>query len=200
MHLAVVSGSMRAAVIVVAIVVVANPSHASKSCMTQAEARAQFATSHLYWHGSGHCWDATPPRHDLVRRVRPKEHREAQRDTEEAKPPAPRWREAMSEMLPAEAVFGPPVLPASPVPPVVDADDPPLSRANWLDRWVDIAQTVPLALLARGPEPADPAPAVAPKAEPLVTTTRVMLTFLSLVLALAIVELLFRATIREGRR
>jgi len=61
---------MRVAVIVVGLVVVTTPSQASRSCMTQAEARQQFATSHLYGHG-GHCWDAMTP--SLVQR-------EAQRD------------------------------------------------------------------------------------------------------------------------
>ena len=61
---------MRGAVIVVGLVVVSTPSQASRSCMTQAEARQQFATSHLYGHG-GHCWDAMTP--SLVQR-------EAQRD------------------------------------------------------------------------------------------------------------------------
>ena len=61
---------MRVAVIVVGLVVVTTPSQASRSCMTQAEARQQFATSHLYGHG-GHCWDAMTP--GLVQR-------EAQRD------------------------------------------------------------------------------------------------------------------------
>jgi hypothetical protein len=33
---------------------------ASKSCMTKMEARKVYRTSHLYWHGKGHCWDASP--------------------------------------------------------------------------------------------------------------------------------------------
>ena len=42
---------MRVAVIVVAVLVVTTPSEASKSCMTKAEARQQFGSVHLYWHG-----------------------------------------------------------------------------------------------------------------------------------------------------
>jgi hypothetical protein len=30
-------------------------------CMTLAAARSIHPRSHLYWHGSHHCWDATPP-------------------------------------------------------------------------------------------------------------------------------------------
>src|SRR6516165_4390085 len=92
---------MRVAVIVVGLVVVSTPSQASRSCMTQAEARQQFATSHLYWHGS-HCWDAmTPSRRGVVPRVRENVQREAQRDAPEPNNPEPKWREAMSEMLTA---------------------------------------------------------------------------------------------------
>jgi hypothetical protein len=30
-------------------------------CMTLAAARSVHPRSHLYWHGTHHCWDATPP-------------------------------------------------------------------------------------------------------------------------------------------
>jgi hypothetical protein len=33
--------------------------HASKDCMTKAEARKVYRTSYLYWHGKGRCWDAS---------------------------------------------------------------------------------------------------------------------------------------------
>ncbi len=44
------------------VVVVIAPMHAAAagSCMTESEARHAFPTSHLYWHGADHCWDATP--------------------------------------------------------------------------------------------------------------------------------------------
>jgi hypothetical protein len=29
------------------------------ACMTYAEARQMFRTSHLYWHGKDHCWDSS---------------------------------------------------------------------------------------------------------------------------------------------
>src|SRR5437660_173653 len=106
---------MRTAVIFLFALVAATPSHASKSCMTMAEARAQFATSHLFWHGSGHCWDATSPQHRIVRHVR-KDRQQARSDSaaqdaeaqdnardDDALPATrePKWRNAMSEMLPA---------------------------------------------------------------------------------------------------
>ena len=60
------------------VVIVVAPMQAAFSapCMTVSEARRVYSTSHLYWHGADHCWDATPnrvrnserPRHHFVRR------------------------------------------------------------------------------------------------------------------------------------
>ena len=49
-------------IIAIAVVVLLWPAvaHASKDCMTKAEARKIYRTSHLYWHGKDRCWDASP--------------------------------------------------------------------------------------------------------------------------------------------
>ena len=49
-------------IIAIAVVVLLWPAvaHASKDCMTRAEAREAYRTSYLYWHGKGRCWDASP--------------------------------------------------------------------------------------------------------------------------------------------
>jgi len=162
---------MRVAVIVVGLVVVSTPSQASKSCMTQAEARQQFATSHLYWHGSGHCWDAMTPSRRVVHRVRENVQREAQRDPAEPSNPEPKWREAMSEMLPA--------------------NETPSPGVNWENRWVEIAQ-VPMG---GDKVPQEEASAnAAHRIELMFTPMSGLLAFLaSLGLALALIEtLLFR--------
>ena len=39
---------------------VSTSAHASRDCMTQAEARKVYPTSHLYWYGNGRCWDTSP--------------------------------------------------------------------------------------------------------------------------------------------
>lgn len=186
---------MRTAFIVLVVLMAASPSHASKSCMTMAEARAQFATSHLYWHGTNHCWDATPPRHRVVRRVKPKEEEQQQQAQEEQPaPPAarePKWRNAMSEMLPVDT-------------PIVASSAPQLGALmapglNWLERWVDVAQVAPPSLLRRGAQAAtaDVSPSVVQKADPTVTPVRLILVFLSIVVILAVIELLFRNTIHD---
>ena len=151
---------MRVAVIVVGLVVVSTPSQASRSCMTQAEARQQFATSHLYWHGS-HCWDAmTPSRRGVVPRVRENVQREAQRDAPEPNNPEPKRREAMSEMLTAK--------------------EAPSSSVNWENRWVEIAQAPP-TLAGDKAAQEDASANATHRIEPMFT---VLLAFLAIVLAL----------------
>lgn len=46
------------------VVIVVAPIRAASAapCMTESEARRVYSTSHLYWHGADHCWDATPGR------------------------------------------------------------------------------------------------------------------------------------------
>ena len=192
---------MRAAVIVVFVLMAATPSHASKSCMTMAEARAQFATSHLYWHGPNHCWDATAPMHRVVRRVKPKEQQPqddnvapdiaAQDDGAVPAKREPKWRNAMSEMLPVDASSVASALPSLPA--------IATTGVNWLDRWVDVAQVAPPSFLRRNTEAvaAEVSPIASQKADPMVTPMRLILVFLSIVVILAVIELLFRNTIHE---
>ena len=143
--------------------------------MTQAEARQQFATSHLYWHGS-HCWDAmTPSRRGVVPRVRENVQREAERDAPEPNNPEPKWRETMPEML--------------------TANEAPSPSVNWENRWVEIAQ-VPLG----GDKVAleDAVANAAHRIERMFTPMSVLLAFLaSLGLALALIETLL---IRRANR
>ena len=164
---------MRVAVIVVGLVVVSTPSQASRSCMTRVEARQQFATSHLYWYGRGHCWHAMTPsrRRVAVHWVRENVQREAQRGPAEPNNPEPKWREAMSEMP--------------------TANEAPSPSVNWETRWVEIAQ-VPLG----GDKVAleDAVANAAHRIERMFTPMSVLLAFLaSLGLTLALIEtLLFR--------
>jgi hypothetical protein len=197
---------MRTAVIFVFVLVAASPSHASKSCMTMAEARTQFATSHLYWHGPNHCWDMTAPQHRIISRVKPKERQpvqeEAQGDSaapavasqDDGTVPAkrePKWRNAMSEMLPVDA---PSVASAAPQLAAIAT-----SGMAWLDRWVDVAQIAPPSFFRRSTEAAtaDIVITAGQKADPMVTPMRLILVFLSIVVVLALIELLFRNTIHE---
>lgn len=147
---------MRVAVIVVSISMMATPSEASKSCMSKTEARQHFGLAHIYWHGVDHCWDASPghqQRHVV--------HKVAQ------KPDQPKWRDAMSEMVP----------------------DVIVAQTPWLDRWVDIKPSE-LPLVARWVDIPQATPT--PTAEPMPTPLPVvlLLALLAIALTLAIRELL----------
>src|SRR5581483_10787759 len=192
---------MRTAALFIFALLAASPAHASKSCMTMAEARAQFATSHLYWHGPNHCWDATTPQHRIVRRVKPREQQAeggraapdvaAQDDGAVPATREPKWRDAMSEMLPVDAPGAASALPS--------LTELATTGMNWLDRWVDVAQVAPPSFLRRNTAaaPAEVSPSAGQKADPMVTPMRLILVFLSIVVILAVIELLFRNTIHE---
>jgi hypothetical protein len=195
---------MRVAVIVIGIVMVSTPSYASSSCKSLGEARQQFGQVHLYWHGSGHCWDTSAGRHGLLHRTRQAEVRQAQRDDAEPaeekaqdqeKPHGPKWRDArdaMSEILPTDA----PVFRSAAALPMPEPGLAPQEGPNWLDRWVDIAQIFPR--IEAGHATAPPPPGA--KVEPLVTPVRLILAFLAIILTIGVIEILFRSTIHEYRK
>ena len=58
-------------IVAIAVVLLLSPAvaHASKDCMTKAEARNVYRTSYLYWHGKGRCWDASPRGSRAVKKV-----------------------------------------------------------------------------------------------------------------------------------
>jgi hypothetical protein len=209
---------MRVAVIVIGIgiVMVSTPSDASKSCMSLAEARQEHGQVHLYWHGSGHCWDARVGRHGFIRHARHTSVRQALRDDDDeaedqadqakakdqakdqakdpTNAPVPKWRDAMSEMLPTDApVFRAAAAVETPVPTEVQPEGP-----NWLDRWVDVAQVFPRIQMSHAAAPASPPQAE--RFEPMVTPVRVLLAFLAIALIIGVIEVLFRSTIHEYRR
>src|SRR5216683_1204507 len=98
---------MRVAVFVVFVSILATASEASPSCMTRTEAHRHFGSAHIYWHGAGHCWDATSTRqHHQVHHVREKSTHHVREKTEhQAKPKIdhPRWHESMSQMMESES-------------------------------------------------------------------------------------------------
>ena len=174
---------MRVAVIIVGLVVVSTPSQASKSCKTQAEARQQFANSHLYRHDPGHCWDAMTPSRRVVHRVRENVQREAQRDAAEPNNPEPKWREAMALRTPPGVLLG--------------ANEAPSPSVNWENRWVEIAQVNP-TLASDKAEQEDASPNGPHRIEPMFTPMRVLLAFLALVLTLALIGTPFRSSLRTA--
>lgn len=175
---------MRAAVIVVTILVAATPSVASESCMSKAEARQHFPSLHIYWHGPDHCWGTAPEGHHQIRQVlRKSPDPEARHEIDRPKISQPAWRDSMSEMLPDDSSVK------------VDAT----TGTRWLDRWVEI-ETSPL--VARRVEIAQVAPprgVIERKEELLVTPRGALLVLIGFVLTLGTIEVLFRRTIYERR-
>jgi hypothetical protein len=154
---------MRVALFVVFVSVLATPSEASRSCMTKTEARQHFGSVHIYWHGAGHCWNATSTRrHHLVHKVQRKIN-------------PPKWRESMSKMLPDETSK---MLP----------DEEPVQK-TWVDRWVDI-ESPPIVSRWVDIAQVTPAPVIEPKSEPMVTLRGVVMLIIAITLMLAIAEFL----------
>jgi hypothetical protein len=165
---------MRVAVLVV-LLMAATPSEASESCMSQTEARQHFGSVHIYWHGKNHCWDATRSHQRDATPAR--RSGEVQKVRQEMA--APKWHEAMSEMLPDENTVQ-----RSWIDRWVNIEPPP----PIILRWVDIAQVTPPPIIESNPEPGG-----VPRGVLLV------LVFVVMALALAIVEVLLRIARREGK-
>jgi hypothetical protein len=218
---------MRICVIAAVVALASPPALASPSCMTQSEARQKFPTQHLWWHGPNRCWDATPSRTQLSKRIKARDTREVSREAQADRETAPgriaqdktvaaeksvaqpntpqnwahegRWREAMSRKLPGDE---PPLEPQAQV--RLDGvrlgstpDTPRAAPAPQMN-WRDRWIDMPASAKHAA---ASPAPAdLAANAEPIVTPTRVMLALLAVVLTLGFVELVFRKTQPDWRR
>jgi len=185
---------MRVAMYIVAVLVVTTPSEASKSCMTKAEARQQFGSVHIYWHGPDHCWDAAPTRRPSRQKVQQKTpaHQETPAREVEQITDQPKWRDSRSEVL----VDNGPVQPLGVTADARrDGDDDAGTGKPWLDRWVD---TEPFPRAARWVDIAavERPPIIERKAERSVRPYGVVLVFVVfVVLALGTIEIVNRRPI-----
>jgi hypothetical protein len=166
---------MRVAAIVV-LLVVTTPSEASKSCMSSTEARQHFGSVHIYWHGKGHCWNATPTRrHHHIHKVQNETHIHAvEKKIAELK--------VDDELKPQKAM------------PAMLLDEAPVQtrpvQIPWVDRWVDI-QPRQAPIVARQVDivPVAPPPIIEPG--PMVTPRGLVMVIISIAVSLAIVDVLF---------
>ena len=177
---------MRVAVIVVTMLVVTTPSHASESCMSQAEARRHFPTDHIYWHGPDHCWDAKVTGRHRIRQV--------QQNIERPKIHPPKWRDSMSAMMPDDGLAQS----------TARGDAGPDGNAagmSWGDRWVEFEQS-PLAARWVDIAQTAPPPAVEQKSEPWITLRSAVLVFIAIafVLTLASIDCVGRHSMRGVKR
>ena len=179
------------------------PARASSGCLTHSEARQMFPTSHLYWHGKDHCWDASavatkPAR--LAHRVLPQE-----RPTPAAVAPKPPDENATIDVLPS---VGASSTSAN------TGERPPASGLTGLRHWPNtmaMAETIETTpWINRWPDqPIRPPsrPGVAGTAtDPALATQRGMVAgIMALILSLALLEILFggtklRTRLRFGRK
>jgi len=192
---------MRVAVMVVTLLVYTSPSPASESCMSMAEARRQYPSIHIYWHGPGHCWDGTAAQRHRIHRVqRGGPIREVQQKTDQPNIDQPatdqsKWRDAMSAMM----LGGGPVKwlgvlrDAS-----QDGNDDAAAGAPWTDRWVDIEQSPVVARWVDIPQVMAP-PVVESKTVLSITPGGVVLVCIVFWLALGTMMVLFGGTIHQWR-
>jgi hypothetical protein len=192
---------MRIAVIIVAMSVVtassATPSEASQACMSKAEARQQFASVHIYWHGRGHCWDATPAQRHRIGRIKRKTPvHEAERKAVQPGIEQPEWRNSRSEML---ADDEPAQLPPPPQGTRSDGNEKAGTGTPWALRWVDVEPTL-VGARAVATAPAPPAFTEQREAEPLITLHGVVFMCIAFVLTLGTIKMMVLALIHERRR
>jgi hypothetical protein len=187
---------MRVALFLTLIMIAATPSDASSSCMSKTEARRQFNSVHIYWHGADHCWDASPTRRSkittkVVRKVEPPRSLSTKVDTDSLKEnasndestvpfrlngKASRWQDSMSKMMP---------------------EDEPV-QTPWVDRWADI-EPAPPALVARW---VDIAQATAPPPREAPSSFHgimLVLVFIAIAMTLAVIEVLYRVALGPPR-
>jgi len=177
---------MRVAVIVVTMLAVTTPSEASQSCMSKTEARQHFRSTHIYWHGPDHCWDATPPRHRQIQARQKPPIPEVQRQSE------PKWHEAMSAMLPDDQPGK--ILRNAASSDIGDTNDGAVIVMPWADRWVDIGPSQsplvarPVRIVHLSPPP------VSELKSALIVSTHDMLVlaFIAFVLTLGTVGVFYR--------
>ena len=179
---------MRVAVIVVIMMVVTTPSMASQSCMSQTEARKHFASSHLYWHGPNHCWDATAPRHHQIQ-ARKNLIREAQRKSDR-----PKWQDSQDSIPDTLPVDEPVRSPSPPTSFAVDRqDDDDVTRTPWADRWVELRPSQsPLVARPVRVVQVSPAPVEQKSASMFSSQSVLLLGFLAFVLTMGTIVVLYR--------
>lgn len=180
---------MRVAVIVV-MMMVATQSMASQSCMSQTEARKHFASSHLYWHGPGHCWDATVPRHHQIQVRKKSLIKEAQRDNDR-----PKWQDSQDSMSATSPGDGPVQSLRTPASSEVDRqDDNAVTGTPWADRWVELRppQSPMVARPVRVVQVL-PVPVVEHESVRMISPQNVvLLAFLAFIMTLGMIAVLYR--------
>jgi hypothetical protein len=162
------------------------PAQASGACLTKAEARQMFRTSHLYWHGKDHCWDSSPVAARHASTAHPLRRQES-RPSSVITATSPN-EVAKIDTSPAPANIGQ-LRQASVLPDLRHWSDTmamaeTIETTPWIDRWPD----QPIK------PPTRPAITAATANAALVSPRGMVAGIMILVLSLAILEVLFGGT------
>ena len=153
---------------------VSTSAHASRDCMTQAEARKVYPTSHLYWYGNGRCWDTSPTvSRETVRAAR----RVFNKDKAKPKP------QAMAEIVDAGPVPTPPTTPAERT---LTPDD----LCTWANSTGAMTAEPTVTIVNRWPDEELPQHRTTPTVEkpPLMSTRNISIVIAFMVLLAALIE------------
>jgi hypothetical protein len=164
-------------IVAIAVVVLLWPAvaAASKDCMTKAEARKVYRTSHLYWHGKGRCWDASPGvshRHQTVGAAR--QHRVEASHKAKAKP---------------KPEVKPEVVDASPVPTRVERTLTPDDLRTFANSMAAMTAEPIVAILDRWPDEELPRHQTKPttvEAPSLMSTRTIIMVIIMFMVLLAV--------------
>lgn len=153
---------------------VSTSAHASRDCMTQAEARKVYPTSHLYWYGNGRCWDTSPTvSRETVRAA----CRVFHKDKAKPKP------QAMAEIVDASPVPTPPTTPAERT---LTPDD----LRTWANSTGAMTAEPTVTIVNRWPDEELPQHRTTPTVEkpPLMSTRNISIVIAFMVLLAALIE------------
>ncbi len=153
---------------------VSTSAHASRDCMTQAEARKVYPTSHLYWYGNGRCWDTSPTvSRETVRAAR----RVFNKDKAQPKP------QAMAEIVDASPVPTPPTTPA-------ERTLTPDNLRTWANSTGAMTAEPTVTIVNRWPDEELPQHRTTPTVEkpPLMSTRNISIVIAFMVLLAALIE------------
>ncbi|MGY2904708.1 hypothetical protein ACVWVY_003729 [Bradyrhizobium sp. URHC0002] len=153
---------------------VSTSAHASRDCMTQAEARKVYPTSHLYWYGNGRCWDTSPTvSRETVRAAR----RVFNKDKAKPKP------QAMAEIVDASPVPTPTTTPA-------ERTLTPDELRTWANSTGAMTAEPTVTIVNRWPDEELPQHRTTPTVEkpPLMSTRNISIVIALMVLLAALIE------------
>jgi hypothetical protein len=155
-------------IVAIAVVLLLSPAvaHASRDCMTKAEARNVYRTSYLYWHGKGRCWDAAPRASHRLKKVA-----------------AAKANKAKTRPKPEVKLE---VLDPSPVPMAANGTLTPNDLRKWADSMAAMPSDPIVTILDRWPDEELPQHRTKPAAveEPSPMNTRTIIMVIIMLMAL----------------